>query len=121
MKWTPSPQYRRAWRAAARWYNRLLPVLLGVAALSAVPALAAELLVPDQTVVGQLQYDIVKKGEVFGDIARRFDVGYTELVEANPGVDPGLPGTLVHDPLALHPAGRAAARHRSQSRQYRLF
>jgi L,D-transpeptidase ErfK/SrfK len=124
MKWTPSPQYRRAWRAAARWYNRLLPVLLGVAALSAVPALAAEFpLVPDQTVVGQLQYYIVKKGEVFGDIARRFDVGYTELVEANPGVDPWLapPGTRITIPsLYILPAAPRRGIVLNLA-QYRLF
>src|SRR5437588_12568061 len=34
----------------------------------------------------------VREGEVFADIARHFDIGYTALVTANPGVDPWLPG-----------------------------
>ncbi len=124
MKWALSPQCRQARREAPRWYDWLLPVLLGVAALTAAPAFAAEFpLVPGQTVIGQLQSYIVKKGEVFGDIARRFDVGYTELVEANPGVDPWLvrPGTRVTIPsLFILPA----APHRGivlNLAQYRLF
>ena len=35
---------------------------------------------------------VSKKEDTFADIARRFNVGYTELVRANPGVDPWLPG-----------------------------
>ena len=59
---------------------------------AATPAVAAEFaLAPGQNVVGQLGHYVVKKGEVLADIARRFDVGYTELVAANPGVDPWIP------------------------------
>jgi L,D-transpeptidase ErfK/SrfK len=47
---------------------------------------------PDQDVVGRLQVTVSRKEDTFADIARRFNVGYTELVRANPGVDPWLPG-----------------------------
>jgi len=47
---------------------------------------------PDQDVVGHVQVTVSKKEDTFADIARRFNVGYTELVRANPGVDPWLPG-----------------------------
>jgi L,D-transpeptidase ErfK/SrfK len=69
------------------------PALLVLAALSMMSAAAAAEfpLAPGQTYVGQLGHYTIRKGEVFGDIARRFDVGYTELVAANPGVDPWIP------------------------------
>src|SRR5262245_8865864 len=47
---------------------------------------------PDQDVVGHVQVTHSKHEDTFADIARRFNVGYTELVRANPGVDPWLPG-----------------------------
>ncbi len=43
-------------------------------------------------VVGQLQVTVVGKHDTLPDIARRFNVGYEEIVRANPGVDPWLPG-----------------------------
>jgi len=47
---------------------------------------------PDDDVVGELQVTVVGKKDTLSDIARRFDVGYQEMVRANPGVDPWLPG-----------------------------
>ena len=43
-------------------------------------------------VVGYLQKTKVGKDDTLPDIARRFDVGYEEMLLANPGVDPWLPG-----------------------------
>jgi L,D-transpeptidase ErfK/SrfK len=43
-------------------------------------------------VVGQVQVTVVGKHDTLPDIARRFNVGYEEIVRANPGVDPWLPG-----------------------------
>jgi len=43
-------------------------------------------------VVGQLQATNSHHEDTFADIARRFNLGYDELVNANPGVDPWLPG-----------------------------
>lgn len=48
---------------------------------------------PDRDdVVGVVQKTVVGKDDTFSDIARRFNVGYEEMVRANPGVDPWLPG-----------------------------
>lgn len=48
---------------------------------------------PDRDdVVGQMQVTKVQGEDTFSDIARRFNLGYEELVRANPGVDPWLPG-----------------------------
>jgi L,D-transpeptidase ErfK/SrfK len=43
-------------------------------------------------VVGLVQVTVVGEHDTLPDIARRFDVGYEEIVRANPGVDPWLPG-----------------------------
>jgi L,D-transpeptidase ErfK/SrfK len=66
--------------------------VLAVAAF-AVPAAAAEFaVVPGQQAIGDLDQHVVQHGDVFPDIARHFDVGYTALAAANPGVDPWVPG-----------------------------
>jgi len=43
-------------------------------------------------VIGELQVTIASKEDTLPDIARRFNLGYEEIVRANPGVDPWLPG-----------------------------
>jgi L,D-transpeptidase ErfK/SrfK len=43
-------------------------------------------------VVGQVQIVTTTKEDTLPDIARRFNVGYEEIVRANPHVDPWLPG-----------------------------
>jgi L,D-transpeptidase ErfK/SrfK len=47
---------------------------------------------PSTDVVGHVQKVVVGKDDTLPDIARRFNVGYEEMVRANPGVDPWLPG-----------------------------
>ncbi|MBK6959296.1 MAG: L,D-transpeptidase family protein [Nitrosomonas sp.] len=42
-------------------------------------------------VVGTLQVITVNKDDTLSDIARRFNLGYEEIVSANPNVDPWLP------------------------------
>ena len=42
-------------------------------------------------VVGTLQVITVNKDDTLSDIARRFNLGYEEIVSANPSVDPWLP------------------------------
>lgn len=79
---------RRAWRRLGAWL--WLGALL---ASCAVPARAAEFpLAPGQEAVGAVASTVTAPGETLLDIARRYDLGYTELVVANPGVDPWLPG-----------------------------
>ena len=46
----------------------------------------------EQTVVGEPQIVIVGPEDTFSDLARTYGLGYDDLVEANPGVDPWLPG-----------------------------
>jgi len=50
------------------------------------------IITPDQDVVGRLQVTIARHEDTLTDIARRFNVGYEEIIRANPGVDPWLPG-----------------------------
>jgi L,D-transpeptidase ErfK/SrfK len=48
---------------------------------------------PEQDqVVGALQVTRAQGEDTLPDIARRFNLGYEEIVRANPGVDPWLPG-----------------------------
>ena len=49
-------------------------------------------LAPDQDVIGTLQVTKSTKEDTLTDIARRFNVGYEEIVRANPKVDPWIPG-----------------------------
>jgi L,D-transpeptidase ErfK/SrfK len=47
---------------------------------------------PDEDVVGVVQIVKTSKEDTLTDIARRFNVGYEEILRANPKVDPWLPG-----------------------------
>jgi L,D-transpeptidase ErfK/SrfK len=46
----------------------------------------------DDDVIGVTQVTKSSAEDTFSDIARRFNLGYEELVRANPNVDPWLPG-----------------------------
>ncbi len=43
-------------------------------------------------VIGDVQVTVARHKDTLHDIARRYDLGYQEIVAANPGVDPWLPG-----------------------------
>ena len=45
-----------------------------------------------QAAIGTLDVYVTHGDDSLLDLARRFDLGYTQLVTANPGVDPWLPG-----------------------------
>jgi L,D-transpeptidase ErfK/SrfK len=49
-------------------------------------------LAPNQDVVGVVQVTTTSKEDTLTDIARRFNIGYEEILRANPKVDPWLPG-----------------------------
>jgi L,D-transpeptidase ErfK/SrfK len=49
-------------------------------------------LAPEEDVIGELQVTTVQGDDTLPDIARRFNLGYEEIVRANPGIDPWLPG-----------------------------
>ena len=71
---------------------------LVVAPLPPVPMLQAPLdthrfeIDAGDDVLGTLQRVIASRDDTLPDIARRFNVGYEEIVRVNPGVDPWLPG-----------------------------
>jgi L,D-transpeptidase ErfK/SrfK len=72
-------------------------VLAAVAAwLVAAPAQAAgaEFLVPENgdNIVGTVTTTIAQHEDTLLDVGRRYGVGYEEIIAANPGVDPWLPG-----------------------------
>jgi len=49
-------------------------------------------LAPAQKVIGEVREYVVQPGEDLNEIARKFDLGYTALAAANPGVDQFAPG-----------------------------
>jgi L,D-transpeptidase ErfK/SrfK len=50
----------------------------------------------DSDLVGRVQVTIARHEDTLPEMARRFNVGYEEIVRANPGVDPWLPGEGTH-------------------------
>ena len=58
--------------------------------------------VPADTVIGQVRTYRLREGEMLLDVARYHDLGYNEITEANPGVDPWTPpaGTTIVLPTA---------------------
>ena len=105
----------RAWRAAAAACLAAAALLAGCSLLRPPPAAPAVApVVPvvvapppaplaaathrfgfdpaHEDVVGVLQKTTAGADDTLPDIARRFNVGYEEIVRANPGVDPWLPG-----------------------------
>ena len=46
----------------------------------------------EQDVIGEAQVVFTREENTFSDLAREYGLGYDELVEANPDVDPWLPG-----------------------------
>lgn len=47
---------------------------------------------PDVDVVGRLRQTKTSKDDTFVDIARRYNLGFREIILANPGIDPWIPG-----------------------------
>lgn len=77
---------------------KLFPTLLLLAGLlPAARAVTLDLPAPGDDVVGKTFTLTTRWEETFSDIARIYDIGYRQMVAANPGVDPWLPGegTLV--------------------------
>lgn len=52
---------------------------------------------PTETIVGAARSYVVRDGDTLLDVARLHDLGFNEIVEANPGVDPWVPrvGTTI--------------------------
>jgi L,D-transpeptidase ErfK/SrfK len=63
--------------------------------VSGVPPLVSDRFLlesPDQQIVGTVQVINARHEDTFVDIARSYNLGFDELIEANPDVDPWLPG-----------------------------
>jgi L,D-transpeptidase ErfK/SrfK len=79
-------------RRGARWRFGPGAALAALALGAVVPARAAEFPLPEgAAAVGAVATATVGAGDTLLDIARQFDLGYAEIVAANPGVDPWLP------------------------------
>jgi L,D-transpeptidase ErfK/SrfK len=79
--------------SSMRFSRSILTVLAALTAL--VPATGFGATYPvtgSDTVFGEVKYVAAKHEDTFLDIGRLHGVGYEELVAANPGVDPWLPG-----------------------------
>ncbi len=72
-------------------------LLLGWSLTNTASALTFPLPAPGNSVVGHVQWTQAQAGDTFSSIGRRYDIGYFELVEANPGIDAdNVPaGTLI--------------------------
>ena len=68
---------------------RRLAALLAVLPLAGAPALAAP---RDGDVIGEMAGYVTGEDDSLPEIARRFDIGFVELVAANPGLRPWAPG-----------------------------
>ncbi|WP_178113447.1 L,D-transpeptidase family protein [Pseudomonas xionganensis] len=67
-------------------------LLASVFAVGTAQALELPLPPPGEDVVGQVQVIKAKYEDTFADLGSANDLGYLEMVAANPGVDPWLPG-----------------------------
>ncbi len=47
---------------------------------------------PGQNAIGSVLHYKTREGDTLLDVARNYDLGYTELIAANKGIDPWLPG-----------------------------
>jgi L,D-transpeptidase ErfK/SrfK len=66
-------------------------------------ALRCFTLSPDSTLYGTTRWIKVNENDTLLDIARDFDLGYNQIIAANPGIDPWVPpdGSIVLAPLAF--------------------
>ena len=75
--------------------SRIDLALCAAAALltGATPAAAAQFALPaGARAVGAVQTYVATASDNLLDLARRYDLGYTQLIAANPGIDPWQPG-----------------------------
>jgi L,D-transpeptidase ErfK/SrfK len=71
------------------------PLALAAAGLACTPAFGNTFPLPgpQDAVVGETLTVVAKYEDTLGELGRRHGIGYEEIVRANPGVDPWLPGT----------------------------
>ena len=81
--------------ARSRCFSASISAALGTAAvlLGTAPGRAADFpLAPQATAIGALESYVAEPGDTLMDIARRNDLGFTQLIAVNRGVDPWAPG-----------------------------
>ena len=71
---------------------RLAGWIAGCAIVAQAQAVTYPLPSGEDTVIGEIQYVVAQHEDTLLDLGRRYSVGYEEIVAANPGVDPWLPG-----------------------------
>jgi L,D-transpeptidase ErfK/SrfK len=79
----------------SRLHSAISSIVLSLATLAASTAVHATTFtipVQGETVFGEVQTVVAKHEDTLLDIGRTYSVGYEEIVSANPGVDPWLPG-----------------------------
>ena len=62
-----------------------------VCSVKSISALTFSLPLPGEDIVGEVQWTQALPGDTFNTIGRRYDMGYFELVEANPTINPDHP------------------------------
>jgi len=77
-----------------RWFAPWLALALSAGGVDAARAGGAEYVLPTNgdNVIGSVTTTVAEHEDTLLDIGRRFGVGYEEIIAANPGVDPWLPG-----------------------------
>ncbi|MDX1252350.1 MAG: L,D-transpeptidase family protein [Gammaproteobacteria bacterium] len=75
-------------------FSRLRSLFAGGLLALCLPASADTLPLPSagNDVVGELRIVLARQQDTLSDIARRHNLGYSEITDANPTVDPWLPG-----------------------------
>jgi L,D-transpeptidase ErfK/SrfK len=91
-------------RKAGNWRRDLALVACAVLALGPISAQADRYLLTPESgdLVGEPQSTLARHEDTLIDIAREHGLGYEEILNANPGVDPWLPGAGVPIELAKH-------------------
>lgn len=74
------------------WVIARTALTLGALLCAAVLQAATYTLADRETVLGEVQQVVAMHEDTLLDIGRRHGVGYEEIIAANPGVDPWLPG-----------------------------
>lgn len=65
---------------------------IGILTMARVSAATYPLPKPEDSLIGEVQYVTSHYEDTLMEIGRRYGVGYEEIVSANPGIDPWLPG-----------------------------
>lgn len=71
--------------------KKWIVIIVTAGCMSAAWAKRFDLPSPGNDMIGEIRYAVVQKGDNFGSLAQKYDIGYYELIEANPDMDPEHP------------------------------